>query len=207
MIRTELRKWDKYLNKKEWKDFVNSLSKENYSTYQSFNSYRSHIVRTEKKMNKLKTQIEELKERQNEYYKKLTKVNSQIDHLRKEFNISMSVSPWKKEPTDKHTYVLGTIQRSGKKTSFNLGNVKTVEKRLLKYYKNKPTIKRNIKKDIFSTLNGIYKLDEYGNRIEKITDGLLEKKKPIVRDEIRRNPKMKSLKKSLNVLFPLTKLP
>ena len=92
MIRTELRKWDKYVNKKEWKDFVNSLSKENYSTYQSFNSYRSHIVRTEKKMNKLKTQIMELKERQNEYYKKLTKVNSQIDHLRKEFNISISVS-------------------------------------------------------------------------------------------------------------------
>ena len=89
MIRTELRKWDKYEKKSEWKEFINSLSKEDYSIYQSFNSYRSHIVRTEKKMDKLKTQIEELKERQNEYYKKLTKVNSKIDHLRKEVRIAI----------------------------------------------------------------------------------------------------------------------
>jgi|TARA_B100000315_G_C14429311_1_gene519384 septal ring factor EnvC (AmiA/AmiB activator) len=196
MIRTELRKWDKYVNKKEWKDFVNSLSKENYSTYQSFNSYRSHIVRTEKKMNKLKTQIMELKERQNEYYKKLTKVNSQIDHLRKEFNISISVSSWKKVPTDKHTYVLGTIQRSGKKTPFNLGNVKKVEQRLMDYYKtNYPQRKKFMNHNLDDRVGQKDFCDELNL--------LWEKYKPQIRKHIRKNPNMKSLRKSLDFFFPI----
>ena len=200
MIRTELRKWDKYENKKEWKEFINSLSKEDYSIYQSFNSYRSHIVRTEKKMDKLKTQIEELKERQNEYYKKLTKVNSKIDHLRKKFYVSPNVSYWDKGmDNDDNEYFNGKIGRSGYKSfGLNLGNIKTVKQRLLDYYKgnyNQLTIIRRDSKD--------------RQKFKDLVNNYLvsPRVKTIIRNEIRKNPKMKSLKKSLNVLFPLTKLP
>jgi len=200
MIRTELRTWDKYKNKSEWKEFINSLSKEDYSIYQSFNSYRSHIVRTEKKMDKLKTQIEELKERQNEYYKKLTKVNSKIDHLRKKFYVSPNVSYWDKGmDNDDNEYFNGKIGRSGYKSfGLNLGNIKTVKQRLLDYYKgnyNQLTIIRRDSKD--------------RQKFKDLVNNYLvsPRVKTIIRNEIRKNPKMKSLKKSLNVLFPLTKLP
>jgi hypothetical protein len=200
MIRTELRTWDKYKNKSEWKEFINSLSKEDYSIYQSFNSYRSHIVRTEKKMDKLKTQIEELKERQNEYYKKLTKVNSKIDHLRKKFYVSPNVSYWDKGmDNDDNEYFNGKIGRSGYKSfGLNLGNIKTVKQRLLDYYKgnyNQLTIIRRDSKD----------RQKFKDLVNKYL--VSPRVKTIIRNEIRKNPKMKSLKKSLNVLFPLTKLP
>jgi len=52
MIRTELRKWDKYENKSEWKEFINSLSKEDYSIYQSYRGHRGNIVKVENKMKK-----------------------------------------------------------------------------------------------------------------------------------------------------------
>ena len=96
MIRTELRKWDKYEKKSEWKEFINSLSKEDYSIYQSYRGHRGNIVKVENKMNKLNNQLKELKETQNEYYKRLTKVNSKIDHLRKKFYVSPNVSYWDK---------------------------------------------------------------------------------------------------------------
>ena len=196
MIRIELRKWDKYEKKSEWKEFINSLSKEDYSIYQSFNSYRSHIVRTEKKMDKLKTQIEELKERQNEYYKKLTKVNSKIDHLRKKFYVSPNVSYWDKGmDNDDNEYFNGKIGRSGYKSfGLNLGNIKTVKQRLLDYYKgnyNQLTIIKRDSKD----------RQKFKDLVNKYL--VSPRVKTIIRNEIRKNPKMKSLKKSLNVLFPI----
>ena len=198
MIRTELRKWDKYVNKKEWKDFVKSLSKQDYSIYQSFNSYRSHIVRTEKKMDKLKTQIKELKERQNEYYKKLTLVNSQIDHLRKQFNFSISVSPWDKDRKDINWYCLGTITRSGyNKISFNLGNMKNkVRPRLMDYYKTNYPKKKKFDYQDLDTWKGRQDFCEELNKT-------LSKVKPQIREHIRKNPKMKSLKKSIDFFFPV----
>ena len=205
MIRTELRKWDKYEKKSEWKEFINSLSKEDYSIYQSYRGHRGNIVKVENKMNKLNNQLKELKETQNEYYKKMTLVNSQIDHLRKKFNISPNVSYWKKsvrrdEKTmnvivDKNEYFLGGIQRSGyNKIGLNLGNIKTVKQRLLDYYKgnsNQLTIIRRDSKDRqkFKDLVNKYLVSPRVNTI--------------IRNEIRKNPKMKFLKKSLNVLFPI----
>ena len=125
MIRTELRKWDKYEKKSEWKEFINSLSKEDYSIYQSYRGHRGNIVKVENKMKRLNNQLKELKETQNEYYKKMTLVNSQIDHLRKEFNISPNVSYWKKpirrdndgnRIVDNNEYFNGKIGRSGYKS-------------------------------------------------------------------------------------------
>ena len=149
MIRTELRKWDKYEKKSEWKEFINSLSKEDYSIYQSYQGHRGNIVKVENKMNKLNNQLKELKETQNEYYKKMTLVNSQIDHLRKEFNVSPNVSYWNKGmDKDKNEYFLGGVQRSGyKKIGLNLGNIKTVKQRLLDYYKGNSYQLNRIRKD------------------------------------------------------------
>ena len=196
MIRTELRKWDKYEKKSEWKEFINSLSKEDYSIYQSYRGHRGNIVKVENKMNKLNNQLKELKETQNEYYKKMTLVNSQIDHLRKEFNISPNVSYWNKGmDNDKNEYFLGGIQRSGyKKIGLNLGNIKTVKQRLLDYYKgnyNQLTIIRRDSKD----------RQKFKDLVNKYL--VSPRVKTIIRNEIRKNPKIKSLKKSLNVLFPI----
>ena len=198
MIRTELRKWDKYEKKSEWKEFINSLSKEDYSIYQSYRGHRGNIVKVENKMNKLNNQLKELKETQNEYYKRLTKVNSQIDHLRKEFNISPNVSYWNKGmDKDKNEYFLGGIQRSGyKKIGLNLGNIKTVKQRLLDYYKGNSY-----------QLNRIRKFSKNRKTYKDLVNGFISsnESKTIIRNEIRMNPKMKSLKKPLDVLFPLVK--
>ena len=198
MIRTELRKWDKYEKKSEWKEFINSLSKEDYSIYQSYRGHRGNIVKVENKMNKLNNQLKELKETQNEYYKKMTLVNSKIDHLRKEFNISPNVSYWNKGmDKDKNEYFLGGIQRSGyKKIGLNLGNIKTVKQRLLDYYKGNSYQLNRIRKD--SKDRKTYK---------DLVNGFISsnESKTIIRNEIRMNPKMKSLKKPLDVLFPLVK--
>ena len=196
MIRTELRKWDKYEKKSEWKEFINSLSKEDYSIYQSYRGHRGNIVKVENKMNKLNNQLKELKETQNEYYKKMTLVNSQIDHLRKEFNISPNVSYWNKGmDKDKNEYFLGGIQRSGyKKIGLNLGNIKTIKQRLLDYYKgnyNQLTIIKRDSKD----------RQKFKDLVNKYL--VSPRVKTIMRNEIRKNPKMKSFKKSLNVLFPI----
>ena len=204
MIRTELRKWDKYEKKSEWKEFINSLSKEDYSIYQSYRGHRGNIVKVENKMNKLNNQLKELKETQNEYYKKMTLVNSQIDHLRKEFNISPNVSYWKKpirrdnkgnRIVDKNEYFNGKIGRSGYKSiGLNLGNIKTVKQRLLDYYKGNSY-----------QLNRIRKLSKNRKTYKDLVNGFISsnESKTIIRNEIRKNPKMKSLKKSLNVLFPI----
>ena len=198
MIRTELRKWDKYENKSEWKEFINSLSKEDYSIYQSYRGHRGNIVKVENKMNKLNNQLKELKETQNEYYKRLTKVNSKIDHLRKEFYVSPNVSYWNKGmDNDKNEYFNGKIGRSGYKSiPLILGNIKTVKQRLLDYYKgnyNQLTIIKRDSKD----------RQKFKDLVNKYL--VSPRVKTIMRNEIRKNPKMKSLKKSLNVLFPLVK--
>jgi len=196
MIRTELRKWDKYEKKSEWKEFINSLSKEDYSIYQSYRGHRGNIVKVENKMNKLNNQLKELKETQNEYYKKMTLVNSQIDHLRKEFNISPNVSYWNKGmDKDKNEYFLGGIQRSGyKKIGLNLGNIKTVKQRLLDYYKGNSY-----------QLNRIRKFSKNRKTYKDLVNGFISsnESKTIIRNKIRMNPKMKSLKKPLDVLFPI----
>jgi hypothetical protein len=147
-------------------------------------------------MNKLNNQLKELKETQNEYYKKMTLVNSQIDHLRKEFNISPNVSYWNKGmDKDKNEYFLGGIQRSGyKKIGLNLGNIKTVKQRLLDYYKGNSY-----------QLNRIRKFSKNRKTYKDLVNGFISsnESKTIIRNEIRMNPKMKSLKKPLDVLFPI----
>ena len=197
MIRTELRKWDKYEKKSEWKEFINSLSKEDYSIYQSYRGHRGNIVKVENKMNKLNNQLKELKETQNEYYKKMTLVNSQIDHLRKEFYVSPNVSYWDKGmDNDDNEYFNGKIGRSGYKSfGLNLGNIKTVKQRLLDYYKGNSYQLNRIRKD--SKDRKTYK---------DLVNGFISsnESKTIIRNEIRMNPKMKSLKKPLDVLFPIT---
>jgi hypothetical protein len=149
-------------------------------------------------MNKLNNQLKELKETQNEYYKRMTLVNSKIDHLRKEFNISPNVSYWNKGmDKDKNEYFLGGVQRSGyKKIGLNLGNIKTVKQRLLDYYKGNSYQLNRIRKD--SKDRKTYK---------DLVNGFINsnESKTIIRNEIRMNPKMKSLKKPLDVLFPLVK--
>ena len=104
MIRTELRKWDFIDNDKEWKEWRDGLSKRDSSNYSKFMSYRSHLVKTEKRIDKLNEQLQLEKDNVRDYLSKLTDINSKIDHLRRDFNLSLSVSPWTKD--NKNWYCL-----------------------------------------------------------------------------------------------------
>jgi hypothetical protein len=196
MIRTELRKWDFIDNDKEWKEWRDGLSKRDSSNYSKFMSYRSHLVKTEKRIDKLNEQLQLEKDNVRDYLSKLTDINSKIDHLRRDFNLSLSVSPWTKD--NKNWYCLGTISRSGyNKISFNLGNMKKkVRPHLLDYYKtNHP------KKILFNSQD----LDTHQGRLnfcEKL-NMVLPSYHPQIREHIRKNPKMKSLQKSIDFFFPL----
>ena len=195
MIRTELRVWE-YEQKKEWKEFINSLSKKDYSLYQTFRGYRGVIVKTDKKIERLNQQIEKLNEDKRGYLKKLTEVNSKIDHLRKQFNLSVSVSSWTKD--QKNWYCLGTITRSGyNKVSFNLGNMeKKVRPRLMDYYNTNYPKKKKFDYQDLDTWKG---RQDFCEELTKT----LSKVKPQIREHIRKNPKMKSLKKSIDFFFPI----
>ena len=103
-----------------------------------------------------------------------------------------------KDGVDKNWYCLGTISRSGyNKISFNLGNMKKkVRPHLLDYYKtNHP------KKILFNSQD----LDTHQGRLnfcEKL-NMVLPSYHPQIREHIRKNPKMKSLQKSIDFFFPL----
>ena len=197
MIRTELRKWDFIDNDKEWKEWRGGLSKRDSSNYSKFMSYRSHLVKTEKRIDKLNEQLQLEKDNVRDYLKTLTTINRKIDHLRKEFNLSVSVSPWTKG-NGKLWYCKGTISRSGyKNIGFNIGNMeKKVRPRLMDYYKtNHP------KKILFNSQD----LDTHQGRLnfcEKL-NMILFSYHPQIREHIRKNPKMKSLQKSIDFFFPL----
>ena len=197
MIRTELRKWDFINNDKEWKEWRDGLSKRDSSNYSKFMSYRSHLVKTEKRIDKLNEQLQLEKDNVRDYLKTLTTINRKIDHLRKEFNLSVSVSPWTKG-NRKLWYCKGTISRSGyTNIGFNLGNMeKKVRPRLMDYYKtNHP------KKKLFNSQD----LDTFDGRLNfcKKLNMVLSSYLPQIREHIRKNPKIKSLQKSIDFFFPL----
>lgn len=202
MIKSELRKWDEIQDKKDWLDFVNSLSKKEYSLYQSFRGYRGNLVKTENEIGRLNDRLEELKERKRKILKELTKSNHKIDHLRKMFHISVSISSWK-HPSLSHHYCLGTIKHGGKKISFNLGNmVRKVRPHLLEFYK-----KNYPKKKMFDYQD----LDTNGGRLDfvynlnTIVKG--DKCVSVLREYIRKSPKIKTIpsKVGLDLLFPIQK--
>ena len=90
MIRTDQREW-RIEDTDDWKNFLKSLTPKQLSIYNTFRSYRGHIVRTDRKIERLEEEIETLKDKRREYLKELTKVNSEIDHLRKDFYITINV--------------------------------------------------------------------------------------------------------------------
>ena len=78
----DLRKWDYIEDQKEWELFKKSLTDKEISLYHTFMSYRSHLVKTEKKIDKLNKDLEIQKENKRDYLKKLTELNSKIDYLK-----------------------------------------------------------------------------------------------------------------------------
>ena len=68
----------------DWKNFLKSLTPKQLSIYNTFRSYRGHIVRTDRKIERLEEGLRP-RDKRREYLKQLTKVNGEIDHLRKDF--------------------------------------------------------------------------------------------------------------------------
>ena len=202
MINVDLRKWDYIKDQKEWELFKKSLTDKETSLYHTFMSYRSHLSKTEKKIDKLNKDLEIQKDKKRDYLIKLTELNSKIDYLRNEFNISISCSPWDKEGKGKNFYCMITFSRTGtKKISCNLGNIKRqVKPRLLEFYKTKYK-----KKKLFTTPD----LDD-GNGRRTFCFNLvneLDRKENLIllRQHFRQNPQLKSLngKVCLDLMFPL----
>ena len=199
MIDVELRKWDYIKDQKEWELFKNSLTDEERSLYHTFMSYRSHLSKTEKKIDKLNKDLELQKDKKRDYLKKLTELNHKMDYLRKEFDIGVSVSPWKHN-TYNNWYCLGSISR-GNKVNLPLGNMKIkVRPHLLEYYKTNYRKKKLFNSQDLDTSMG------RNNFCFNITQELQNPKyKIVIREYIRKNPKIKTIKTKvgLDLIFPL----
>ena len=59
MIRTDQREW-RIEDTDDWKNFLKSLTPKQLSIYNTFRSYRGHIVRTDRKIERLEEEIETL---------------------------------------------------------------------------------------------------------------------------------------------------
>ena len=198
MIIKKLREWSFVEDDKEWKEWRNGLSKRDSSNYSKFMSYRSHLVKTERRIDQLNEQLKMEKDKVRDYLKTLTTINDKIDHLRRDFNLSVSVSPWTKD--NKNWYCLGTVSRSGfNKISFNLGNMENkVRPRLMEYYNtNHP------KKKLFNSQD-LDTFDGRSNFCVKLNN-VLSTYHPQLREWIRNNQKEKSIKKSIDFFFPKSK--
>lgn len=120
-----------FIPRKKWKN----LKEDDRKTLGSYKSYFGHYKRTEQKIKELEEEVKILKNKKNDYVKKMTKLNSTIDHLRTDYNFSFSISKQKTK-----NYYNFTISRRGHKNNNKtggLGSPRLIEKHLKEFYKRK----------------------------------------------------------------------
>lgn len=118
-----------FIPQRQWKN----LKQDDRKTLGSYKSYYGHLSRTEKKIKELEDEVKILKSKKKDYVKRMTQLNRSIDHLRKDYNYSFSISKQKTK-----NYYNFTISRRGhiNKTG-GLGSPRLIEKHLKEFYKRK----------------------------------------------------------------------
>ena len=123
-----------------------NLSKRDRDNLRKYRSTYRWYKDNEDKLKFLENEINRRKEKKNQYIKDLTKKNTELDHLRKDYQFSWSVSKLK----NKGDYYNFTISRRQYNTKTgSLGSTKNIKEQLFNclFYKNDEDKKKQIEKD------------------------------------------------------------
>ena len=182
----EERQFD-YIQKKIFKN-LSQRDKDNLCKYRSIYRWYKHnndIIKS------LENEINKRKKKKKKYLKNLTKKNNELEHLRKNYKFTCSVSKLKK----KGDYYIFTISRRQyhNKTG-SLGSSENIKKQLLNciFYKHDEDKKNQIKKDWKLFLDK--EISDYKSKLSLL-----------IRDLIMKDVTLKRVSLNSTSLFPLTR--
>ena len=157
MKKTE-RRFD-FIDEKKW----NKLSKDQFKLLMSYKGIYSSLLKSERKVEKLKEGISVENKKILDYHRRLTEKNHHIDHLRETYNFGISVVKVGGK------YFNMSINRRGRTPkNISLGKEDVMIDHLLKYYKGR----RSKLKEIRSDWKGFLKSDQ--ELYDRILDMILE---------------------------------
>ena len=158
--------------------------------YKYRSTYRWYKDNNEK-LKLLENEIMRRKEKKNQYVKDLIKKNKQLDHLRKDYDFSWSVSRLKNEG---NYYNFSISRRQYNNKTGLLGSSKNIIEHLSKclFYKNDDQKKRLIKKDWKLFLRR--EMTFHNSKV-----------KLLIMDLIMKDVTLKNVSLNLESMFPLTK--
>ena len=168
-----------------------NLSKRDRDNLRKYRSTYRWYKDNDDKLKFLENEIIRRKEKKNQYVKDLTKKNKELDHLRKDYQFSWSVSKLK----NKGDYYNFTISRRQYNTKTgSLGSTKNIKEQLSNclFYKNDEDKKKQIEKD--------WKLF-----LRKEMSDHKSKVRLLIMDLIMKDVTLKKVSLNRKSLFPLTK--
>tara|TARA_B100000989_G_scaffold294357_1_gene273326 strand:+ start:39 stop:749 length:711 start_codon:yes stop_codon:yes gene_type:complete len=168
-----------------------SLSKRDRDNLRKYRSTYRWYKDNDDKLKSLENEIIRRKEKKNQYVKDLTKKNKELDHLRKDYQFSWSVSKLKNK-SDYYNFSISRRQYHTKTGS--LGSTKNIKEQLSNclFYKNDEDKKKQIEKDWKLFLR------------KEMTDHK-SKVKLLIMDLIMKDVTLKKVSLNRKSLFPLTK--
>tara|TARA_B100000886_G_scaffold208217_1_gene144062 strand:+ start:381 stop:1091 length:711 start_codon:yes stop_codon:yes gene_type:complete len=168
-----------------------SLSKRDRDNLRKYRSTYRWYKDNDDKLKSLENEIIRRKEKKNQYVKDLTKKNKELDHLRKDYQFSWSVSKLKNKG-DYYNFSISRRQYHTKTGS--LGSTKNIKEQLSNclFYKNDEDKKKQIEKDWKLFLR------------KEMTDHK-SKVKLLIMDLIMKDVTLKKVSLNRKSLFPLTK--
>ena len=168
-----------------------SLSKRDRDNLRKYRSTYWWYKDNDDKLKSLENEIIIRKEKKNQYVKDLTKKNKELDHLRKDYQFSWSVSKLKNKG-DYYNFSISRRQYHTKTGS--LGSTKNIKEQLFNclFYKNDEDKKKQIEKD--------WKLF-----LRKEMNDHKSKVNLLIMDLIMKDVTLKKVSLNRKSLFPLTK--
>ncbi len=168
-----------------------SLSKRDRDNLRKYRSTYRWYKDNNDKLKFLENEIIRRKEKKNQYVKDLTKKNKELDHLRKDYQFSWSVSKLKNKG-DYYNFSISRRQYHTKTGS--LGSTKNIKEQLSNclFYKNDEDKKKQIEKDWKLFLR------------KEMTDHK-SKVRLLIMDLIMKDVTLKKVSLNRKSLFPLTK--
>ena len=168
-----------------------SLSKRDRDNLRKYRSTYRWYKDNDDKLKSLENEIIRRKEKKNQYVKDLTKKNKELDHLRKDYQFSWSVSKLKNKG-DYYNFSISRRQYHTKTGS--LGSTKNIKEQLSNclFYKNDEDKKKQIEKDWKLFLR------------KEMTDHK-SKVRLLIMDLIMKDVTLKKVSLNRKSMFPLTK--
>ena len=168
-----------------------SLSKRDRDNLRKYRSTYRWYKDNDDKLKSLENEIIIRKEKKNQYVKDLTKKNKELDHLRKDYQFSWSVSKLKNKG-DYYNFSISRRQYHTKTGS--LGSTKNIKEQLSNclFYKNDEDKKKHIKKDWKLFLRK--EMTDYKSKVRLL-----------IMDLIMKDVTLKKVSLNRKSMFPLTK--